>query len=266
MSLVNSFINQIGRELGRDAYRSVLPSSAYGKRRMQGIEAEISILDQVINFELLANDEKTYRSLANLVEKAEHTDPEDFEWNELFYELDNKIDFCKANLSGEYKDQLEKLDEINAQNFKFIKSKHIRYIDSVILYFENKSSELANKNLSVAVILTFFGLRPSYLGEKFIYTLVNIFYIVLLVIIGFNGWMTYQNPALFNGNLPNETPADLALIQSMGKVMLIIPFGFYLLFLLLGIRKVLKYKKEIQNNFDSKIKFENYKAELLKGN
>ena len=118
MSIVNSFINQIGRELGRDAYRSVMSPTAGSKRKQQIIDTEVPIFDQVINFELLANDEKTFRYLANLVEKAENTDPEDFEWNELFYELDNKIDFCKANLSEEYKDQLEKLDEINAQNFK----------------------------------------------------------------------------------------------------------------------------------------------------
>jgi hypothetical protein len=76
--------------------------------------------------------------------------------------------------------------------------------------------------------------------------------------------MTYQYPALFNGNLPIESPADIALVKSMGKVMLAIPLGFYLLFLLLGLRKILKYKKEIQNNFDSKIKFETYKSELTK--
>ena len=92
MSIVNSFVNQIGRELGRDAYRSVMSSSARkGSQRI--IQEEVSLLDQVKNFELLASDEKTFRHLANLVEKAEHTDHEDFEWNELFYELDNKIDF-----------------------------------------------------------------------------------------------------------------------------------------------------------------------------
>ena len=264
MSLVNSFINQIGRELGRDAYRSVMSPSAGSRRKQQIVDSEVSIFDQVINFELLANDEKTFRSLANLVEKAEHTDPEDFEWNELFYELDNKIDFCKANLSDEYKDQLEKLDEINAQNFKFIKSKHISYIDSVILYFENKSVELSKKNMWVAAILTLFGFRPSYMGEQFIYTLINLLYIFILGAIGFNGWITFQYPTQFNGNLPSETPADIALIETMGKVMLGIPVGFYLLFLLLGLRKILKYKKEIQNNFDSKIKFETYKSELMK--
>ena len=264
MSLVNSFINQIGRELGRDAYRSVMSPSAGSRRKQQVIDSEVPIFDQVINFELLASDEKTVRHLANLVEKAENTDPEDFEWNELFYELDNKIDFCKANLPAEFHAQLDKLDEINANNYQYVKSKHVAYVDSVILHFENIAAHLAKKKPSIAAALIFVGLRPSYMGEKFIYTLINILYIILLGIIGFNGWMTYQYPALFNGNLPNETPADIALIQSMGKVMLAIPVGFYLLFFLLGLRKISKYKQEIQKNIDSKIKFETYKAELLK--
>jgi hypothetical protein len=69
---------------------------------------------------------------------------------------------------------------------------------------------------------------------------------------------------LFNGNLPKVTSADIELITTMGKVMLGIPVVLYLLFLLLGFRKISKYKKEIQKNTDSKFKFETYKAELLK--
>ena len=264
MSLVNSFINQIGRELGRDAYRSVMSPSAGSKRKQQIVDIEVPIFDQVINFELLASDEKTVRHLANLVEKAENTDPEDFEWNELFYELDNKIDFCKANLPSEFHEQLEKLDEINANNYQYAKSKHVAYVDSVILHFENISADLAKKKPSTAAALTFVGVRPSYMGEQFIYTLINILYIFVLAKIGYNGWLSYQHPTLFNGNLPIESPADIALIQTMGKVILGITLGFYLLFLLLGLRKILKYQKEIQNNIDSKIKFETYKAELLK--
>jgi hypothetical protein len=76
--------------------------------------------------------------------------------------------------------------------------------------------------------------------------------------------MTYHYPDLFNGNLPNQTPADIALIQTMGKVMLGISIGFYLLYFFMGLRKISKYQKEIQKNIDSKIKFETYKAELLK--
>lgn len=264
MSLVNSFVNQIGRELGRDAYRSVMHSSTGNKRKLHIDEVEAPIFDQVINFELLANDEKTFRYLANLVEKAENTDPEDFEWNELFYELDNKIDFCKANLPVEFHAQLDKLDEINANNYKYVKSKHVVYVDSVIGHFENIAADLSKKKPSIAAALTFIGLRPSYMGEQFIYTLINILYIFLLGIIGYNGWLTYHYPTLFNGNLPKVTPADIELITTMGKVMTGIPVGFYLLFIFLGLRKISKYRKEIQKNTDSKIKFETYKTELLK--
>ena len=264
MSLVNSFINQIGRELGRDAYRSVMSPSAGSRRKQQIVDSEVSIFDQVINFELLESDEKTVRHLANLVEKAENTDVEDFEWNELFYELDNKIDFCKANLPSEFHEQLEKLDEINANNYQYAKSKHVAYVDSVILHFENTAANLSKKKPSIAAVLTIVGGRPSYMGEQFIYTLINILYIFILGTIGFNGWMTYHYPDLFNGNLPNQTPADIALIQTMGKVMLGISIGFYLLYFFMGLRKILKHQKEIQKNFDSKIKFETYKAELLK--
>ena len=263
MSIVNSFVNQIGRELGRDAYRSVRSSSARkGSQRI--IQEEVSLLDQVKNFELLASDEKTFRHLANLVEKAEHTDHEDFEWNELFYELDNKIDFCKANLSSEFQMQLDKLDELNANNFKYIKAKHVTYIDSVILHFENKATDLSKKNVVLASVLTVIGLRPSYMGEKGIYTAINVLYLFLLAFIFHNGWMAYHFPALNNGNLPNETPAELALIMSMGKVLLGIAVGFYALYFILGIRKIFKFRKEVENNVDSKVKFETYRMELLK--
>jgi hypothetical protein len=264
MGLVNSFINQIGRELGRDAYRSVMTPSTGIKRKQQEIDLELPIFNQVINFELLASDENTVRHLANLVEKAENTDPEDFEWNELFYELDNKIDFCKANLPSEFHEQLEKLDEINANNYQYVKSKHIAYVDSVIAHFDNIAADLAKMKPPTAMALTFVGFRPSYMGEQFIYTLLNILYLFLLGIIGYNGWLTYKYPTLFNGNLPKVTHSDIELIETMGKVMFGIPVGFYLLFLFLGLRKILKYKKEIQKNADSKVKFENYKSELLK--
>lgn len=74
MSIVNSFINQIGRELGRDTYRSVVGGVSRGRRQQQMYAAEEQVYDQVIQFSLLDNDESTYRHLANLVEKAEHTD------------------------------------------------------------------------------------------------------------------------------------------------------------------------------------------------
>jgi hypothetical protein len=264
MSLVNSFINQIGRELGRDAYRSVVSGASRGARKQQIVNSDEPLYNQVINFELLANDEKTYKHLANLVEKAENTDPEDFEWQELFYELDNKIDFCKAHLAEEYLPQLEKLDKINAENYKWIKDKHLKYIDTVISHFDTIETKLNQKNMGVAYLLTFIGLRASYLGEPLIYTVINVLYVFLLGFTFFNGLMTYNDPKAFNGNLPADTAKEIATIESTGLVLTGIALFFYLLYFGLGAYKISKYKKEIQKNSDTKLKFETYKAELLK--
>lgn len=262
MSLVNSFINQIGRELGRDAYRSVVSSVSRGARKQQIVNSDEPLYKQVINFELLANDEKTYKHLANLVEKAEHTDPEDFEWQELFYEIDNKIDFCKVHLAEEYLPQLEKLDQINAENYKWVRGKHLKYIDTVISHFDTIESQLSQKNMAVAFLLTLIGLRASYLGEKLIYTVINVLYIFLLGFTFCNGLMTYTYPKTFGGNLPSDSAEELANIASVGMMLMGIAVFFYLLYFGLGVYKISKYKKEIQKNTDSKQKFVTYKAEL----
>jgi hypothetical protein len=262
MSLVNSFINQIGRELGRDAYRSVVSGASRGARKQQIVNSDEPLYNQVINFELLANDEKTYKHLANLVEKAENTDPEDFEWQELFYELDNKIDFCKTHLSEEFLPQLEKLDQINAENYKWIKGKHLKYIDTVISHFNTIETKLSQKNMGIAYLLTLIGLRASYLGEQLIYTVINVLYVFLLGFTFFNGLMTYNDPKAFNGNLPTDTVKEIATIESTGLMLMGMALFFYLLYYGLGAYKISKYKKEIQKNIDSKHKFITYKAEL----
>lgn len=262
MSLVNSFINQIGRELGRDAYRSVVYGASRGTKKQQIVTSDESLYQKVINFELLANDEKTFKSLANLIEKAENTDPEDFEWQELFYELDNKIDFCKAQLSAEYLPKLEKLDQINAENYKWIKGKHLKYIDTVISHFDATETQLSQKNIGVAYLLTFIGLRASYLGEQLIYTIINVLYVFFLGFIFFNGLISYSNPKEFSGNLTTTTAEEIATIQSLSSMLMGIAIFFYLLYFGLGAYKVAKYKKKLQKTTDSKQKFISYKAEL----
>jgi hypothetical protein len=263
MSLVNSFINQIGRELGRDAYRSVVSGVSSGARKQQIVNSDEPIYNQVINFELLANDEKTFKHLANLVEKAENTDPEDFEWQELFYELDNKIDFCKAHLAEEYLPQLEKLDQINAENYKWIKDKHLKYIDAVISYFDTIETKLTQKNMGVAYLLTLIGLRASYLGEQLIYTVINVLYVFLLGFTFFNGLMTYNDPKAFNGNLPTDTAKEISTIESTGFMLMGIALFFYLLYFGLGAYKIAKFKSKIELNRESRMKMESYRSTLF---
>jgi hypothetical protein len=56
MSLVNSFINQIGRELRRDAYRTVVSGiSNRVSRQQQIVNTEEPVYNQVLNFESTRN-------------------------------------------------------------------------------------------------------------------------------------------------------------------------------------------------------------------
>ena len=57
MSLVNSFINQIGRELGRDAYRSVVSGVSRGRRQQQIINTEEPVYNQVLAEKIISNTE-----------------------------------------------------------------------------------------------------------------------------------------------------------------------------------------------------------------
>ena len=99
----------------------------------------------------------------------------------------------------------------------------------------------------------------------FIYSLLYTkYYLFILGFIFYNGWITYNHPKLFNGNLPNETTADLEVIKSVGTVLMGIAIGCYLLYFALGVYKISKYKKEIEKNIDSKLKFQTYKAQLMK--
>ena len=132
MGIVNSFVNQIGREMGRDAYKSVT-----SRNKTSSAESSILLLQDVKSFELLENDDATLREITNLVEKSENSDSEDFEWQELFREIDNKIDFCKENLDNEHLPKLEILDQLNADNFQKVKNEHIDYIERVIVVLEN---------------------------------------------------------------------------------------------------------------------------------
>jgi hypothetical protein len=118
--------------------------------------------------------------------------------------------------------------------------------------------------MGVAYLLTLIGLRASYLGEQLIYTVINVLYVFLLGFTFFNGLMTYNDPKAFNGNLPTDTAKEIATIESTGLMLMGIALFFYLLYFGLGAYKITKYKKEIQKNTDSKLKFETYKAELLK--
>jgi hypothetical protein len=263
MSIVNAFVNQIGREMGRDAYRSIGKGMAAGRSKHTSEFNEENILIQVRNFGLLENHNLTLRELTNLVERSENADHEDFEWQELFLELDNKIDFCKDNLPSEFHEQLQRLDALNAQNFNSIKNKHVAYIETVIQFYENKGNELNAKRNAIVYLAAFFGLRAMYMKEYRVTALVNVLFVALLLIMSFLGYLTYVDPIHNAGNLPNKTVADIQQIKNLGLGIMILTASLYFVQLLRAFLKISKYNKTVNENAINRDKFVQYKAQLL---
>lgn len=262
MGIVNAFVNQIGREMGRDAYRSIGRGTGVRRSTQTAEILEENILIQVRNFGLLEHHNLTLRELTNLVERSEHADPEDFEWQELFLELDNKIDFCKDNLPSEFHEQLQRLDALNAQNFNTIKTKHLAYIDTVIAHYQAKikSEEV---NAIQALLLSLIGFRAFYMKENRIHALLNVAFVLLLMVFFALGYLTYQDPVHNAGNLPNKTVADIQQIKNLGVGIMILTASLYFVQLLRAFLKISKYNKTVNENAINRDKFVQYKAQLL---
>jgi hypothetical protein len=263
MGIVNSFINQIGRETGRDVYRSIV-SSSKTRIKVSSEESSISLLQDVKSFELMAKDEATLLKITNLVEKSENSDPEDFEWQDLFREIDNKIDFCKDNLNKEYHPKLEILDQLNADNFQKVKKEHIDYIKRVIEVLENNFKHSKQKNITLAKILSFIGLRPFYLEGKTVISLYNIFLLLIMGSVFYKGYLAFSEPVLNAGNMGVSTQEQIAKVSRMGISLMVCISLLYIFYIVIAFRKVKKYKCPIMENKKSIDQFQMYLSELQK--
>jgi len=125
MSLVQSFINQIGREIGRDVYNSVINNK--NVNTYYGSKASTT-WDQLRDFKLSSYDKLTMNNLVNLVEAVSNLSPNNFTNLEYFITMDEKIDFCKEHLDKKYLEKLEDLDNTNKENFKAFLFDHKIYI------------------------------------------------------------------------------------------------------------------------------------------
>jgi hypothetical protein len=264
MGIVNSFVNQIGREMGRDAYRSVTSRNQTTRNKVSSVESTISLLQDVKSFELLGNDEATLREITNLVEKSENSDPEDFEWQELFREIDNKIDFCKENLSVEFQSKLEQLDKRNAENFQKVKNEHIDYIERVIVVLENNVKHAEQKNITLAKLLSFIGLRPYYMDGKAVSSLYNLVLLLIMGSIFYQGYMTYSEPVLNAGDMFVKTQEQIAKVSRMGIGLMVCITLLYIFYLAFAFRKINKYQMPIEENKKSITQFQKYLSELKK--
>lgn len=261
MGIVNSFVNQIGREMGRDTYRSITTS---GKtiRSKQHYESTESLLESVKSFELLNRQEDTIRQITNLVEKSENANPEDFEWQELFVEIDNKIDFCKENLSVEYQLKLEQLDKRNADNYQKIKNKHIEYIEQIIAFLKNTSIQPKTKNKKIATLLSFIGLRPYYMDGKHTLSIYNLILIGALTAIFYKGYITFDDPISNAGNMHIETSEQIEKVSRIGMSLMICILILYFIYLRFALKKIATYKAPINENQNQAQQFQVYLDQL----
>ena len=136
MSLVNSIINQVGREIGRDIYRN-----GFNTKLITTSSSNYSILSEAKNFQLSAYDKTTIRRLANLIEKSENIDHRDYQYDEIFITIDDKIDFIKENVDPKHLPELERLDKLNNVNYIVSYSAHKIWVDRNIKTIEDNLNQ-----------------------------------------------------------------------------------------------------------------------------
>ena len=139
MSLVNSFVNQIGREIGKDVYRGVKSS----------FKANITVADafkqRVFSFKPSTYDKVTMRNLTQLVEDGEvEVSRKDFDIHDIYATIDDHIDNLKPFIDEKWKPMLEELDVRNQQIYKTSLLLHKSWVKSVISDLESKINSWAD--------------------------------------------------------------------------------------------------------------------------
>ena len=169
MSLVNSMINQVGREIGRDLYwsaRQSLSSSNGGRKRSPRSSSPISGNEAILQLV----QQKKWASTMRLVPLAEdiaetiayldeHLDPRSFDWREAYMALDQKIDDLKLTCEESAAATLEDLDKKNYISYSIALERHKTWIQKEIDSLNQRSP--ASSSFKI-FLLSFVGLAsPS---------------------------------------------------------------------------------------------------------
>lgn len=237
MGLVNAFINQIGREVARDVYRHAKsrPTKNISASTMGNTFNE-AIINEVKTFQLEANEKENIRELVNLVENSENIDASDFDWADVFVELDNKIDFCKENVETTHLEKLEALDQQNAANFSIAKTQHILYIQKTI---EGHEQQLAKQNPLYHIfgaLLSILGLGSFYYVTSTVKKCTHILLNILTFSFVYLGYQTYIDPIGNHGNLLIDTAEAIQKVRNTGMILIVIGTFTYVLMLQSSLR------------------------------
>lgn len=264
MSLVNAFINQIGREIGHDVYRNIRVRSSKHIPTISYTDFNEDFNTEIKRFELAAYDKVSVRNLINLIEKSENINPRSFNWQDCYLELDNKIDFCKEHLDKEHLGKLEALDNQNAMNYSVAKERHKNYIIKTIENIKNEITNYESRNLTLSFILSLLGLNPIYFKMNFGKIFGHLFGTIVGVICFYYGYITYIDPTMHHGNLPIENEAQIKIVKNVGIAIIVIGAVFYFPVIISSIKRIMNAQKINTNNLETLSTLTKYLGELNK--
>jgi hypothetical protein len=187
MGIITAFVNQIGREVARDVYRGVKSSvNSSATSLITPSDFNTSFLLKVTAFKRLASEEETLRHIVNYVEEAENTAVDNLDWLDIFTELDNKIEFCKAELGTASQGKLSFIDDQNQKTFNLKLEEHKVYISENIAALEAKVAQ--SPNYTIGILLSFLCCNPIYYKAG-LARIVSTFMLVLIIL--FFGYWAY---------------------------------------------------------------------------
>ena len=192
MGIITAVVNQIGREAARDVYRG---SKNNASRRSDSFispsDFNTSFLIKVRAFKKLASEEETLRNIVNYVEEAENTDVDNLDWLEIFTELDNKIEFCKVELSSSSQEKLMVIDDRNQKTFNLKLEEHKAYISNNIAELEAKVAQ--SPNYTLGILLTFLCCNPIYYKAGLARIVTTIIMVLILLFFGYWAYFCFVN-------------------------------------------------------------------------
>ena len=192
MGIITAFVNQLGREAARDVYRGV-------KSKVNSAETSLlspsdfntSFLLKVTAFKKLASEEETLRHIVNYVEEAENTAVDNLDWLDIFTELDNKIEFCKAELGATSQGKLSVIDDQNQKTFNLKLEEHKAYISNNIAELEAKVAQ--SPNYTLGILLTFLCCNPIYYKAGLARIVTTIIMVLILLFFAYWAYFCFFN-------------------------------------------------------------------------
>ncbi|MFM7566657.1 MAG: hypothetical protein ACKO4K_07915 [Flavobacteriales bacterium] len=249
MGLVQAFINQIGREAARDVYRSGKKKFASVVDLAQPAFTNQGILEEIEQFELTSSVETTIRNLSNLVERAENTEVNNFDWEEIFIELDNKIEFCREEYGAIENLRIEALDKKNEVNFKVKKEEHITFITALV---KNQNLQLhGDKKFPklLAIASSFLGIAPLVLGEKVAKSVLFLFTMIIVSLCLYFGVQFLIHPENYIQNAQVDRAQALKLATSGAYLLFMLGGMLYALIVLSSLKQFTKMRdNQLKNN------------------